>query len=82
MNRDKALSLVMRCRLRLSANPGKANEVRVGVEVLQVVPGLSMVQVSHAPHMTLSMFTHYADLSCILAMQYVAYIAVYTYYVY
>ena len=54
-------------RLRLSVNPGKANEVRVGVEVLQVVPGLTMVQVSHAP------YARY--LLCILAMHSVTHMA-------
>lgn len=66
----RALPLLM-CfddRLRLSVNPGKANEVRVGVELLQVVPGLSMVQVSHAPYTKLILCTHDAYLICILVM--------------
>lgn len=32
-------------RLRLSVHSGRANEVRVGVEILPIVAGLSMVQV-------------------------------------
>ena len=39
---------VLTCRLRLSVNPGRANEVRVGVEILPIVAGLSMIQVGCA----------------------------------
>lgn len=51
------------CRLRLSTNPGKPSEVRVGVEVLQVVPGLSMVQVAKGRGSSVEFYKFYADLT-------------------
>lgn len=44
-------------------NPGTANEVRVGVEVLQVVPGLSMVQVVKGRGPSVDFYKFYADLA-------------------
>ena len=44
-------------------NPGRANEVRVGVEVLQVVPGLSMVQVVKGRGTSVEFYKFYADLA-------------------
>ncbi|KAL3135668.1 hypothetical protein ABBQ38_006143 [Trebouxia sp. C0009 RCD-2024] len=50
-------------KLRLSANGGKVNEVRVGVEIMQVVPGLSMVQVDKGRGSSAEFYKFYAELT-------------------
>ncbi len=51
------------CRLRLSANPGRSDEVRVVVEVLPVVANLSMVQVIKSRGTSVEFYKFYADLA-------------------
>ena len=51
------------CRLRVSLNPGKSNEIRVGVEVLPVVANLSMVQVVKGRGTSVEFYKFYADLA-------------------
>ena len=51
------------CRLRLSVNPGRVNEIRVGVEVLPVVANLSMVQVVKGRGTSVEFYKFYADLA-------------------
>lgn len=50
-------------KLRLKANSGKFNEVRVGVEILPVVANLSMVQVVKGRGTSVEFYKFYADLA-------------------
>lgn len=50
-------------KLRLSANPGRSDEVRVVVEVLPVVANLSMVQVIKSRGTSVEFYKFYADLA-------------------